>query len=74
MNVRVKPDSATGKPNAVDETEQAQRRAASDYGRGCVRLEGFVLAPEAEDLSRRYVAGELTTQQLTNAILALYPA
>jgi len=74
MNVRVKPDPATGKPKAIDETEQAQRKAAVDYARGSVRLEGFVLTREVEDLNRRYVAGELTSQQLTDAILALYPA
>jgi hypothetical protein len=74
MNLRVKPDPAIGKPRPTDQAEQAQRKAAVDYARGSVRLEGFVLAPEVEDLNRRYIAGELTSQQLTDAILALYPA
>src|ERR1700733_2961572 len=73
MNVRVKPDPATGKPKAIDETEQAQRKAAVDYARGSVRLEGFMLTSEGMYLNLGYVAGELTSEQLTDAILALYP-
>jgi hypothetical protein len=50
--------------------ERARRKAAVDYARGSVRLEGFVASPFAEDLNRRYVDGEITSKELTAALLA----
>jgi hypothetical protein len=66
MNLRVQPAPA----ETIDEAERARRKAAVDYARGSVRLEGFELDPEVEELNRRYVAGELTSEELTRAILA----
>lgn len=51
--------------------ERARRRAAIAYGRGSVRLEGFVLSAEGEELNRRYVDGELSMEELIGAIKAL---
>jgi hypothetical protein len=61
------------KPRISDE-ERARRKAAIEYGRGSVRLEGFTLSPEAEALNQRYIDGELTREELTQAILALHRA
>ena len=54
--------------NAITPAERARRKAAVDYGRGSVRLEGFVLSPEAEELNRRYVDGEITSVEHSAAI------
>jgi Antitoxin VbhA len=48
------------------------RKAAVDYARGSVRLEGFVVSPFAEDLNRRYIDGEITRKEMTAALLAHY--
>ena len=72
MNLRVKPESDAEPKPAMDVEEQARRQASVNYGRGSVRLEGFVLSPEIEDLNRRYIEGELSSEELTSAILAHY--
>jgi Antitoxin VbhA len=74
MNVITRPDaSATveepAKKTEISPHERARRKAAVDYARGSVRLEGFVVSPFAEDLNRRYIDGEITRQELTAAIL-----
>jgi hypothetical protein len=58
----------------ISEAERDRRRAAIAYGRGSVRLEGFVVSPEAEALNQRYIDGELTREELTQAILKLHRA
>jgi len=50
--------------------ERARRKAAVDYARASVRLEGFVVSPFAEDLNRRYIDGEITREEMTAALLA----
>jgi hypothetical protein len=52
--------------------ERARRQAAVDYGRASVRLEGLVMSEYAEDLNRRYVAGEITSAERSAAIRAHY--
>ena len=52
--------------------ERARRKAAVDYARGSVRLEGFVVPPEAEALYRAYIEGELTSEKLGAEILARF--
>ena len=66
MNVIV-PTRATISPQ-----ERERRKAAVDYARGSVRLEGFVPSPFAEELDRRYIAGEITRDEKTAALLAHY--
>jgi hypothetical protein len=48
--------------------ERARRKAAIDYARGSVRLEGFIVSDFAEELNRRYIDGEMTRAELTAAI------
>jgi len=57
--------------STITPEERARRQEAVDYGRGSVRLEGFVVSPRAEELNRRYIEGEITSEQLTAAILAI---
>ena len=56
----------------ISAEERARRKAAVDYGRGSVRLEGFVVPAFAEEMNRRYIDGELTSEELTAALLAHY--
>lgn len=43
------------------------RKESVDYARGSVRFEGFVLSLEAEEINRRYIAGELTLDEFIEA-------
>ena len=54
----------------ISPEERARRKAAVDYARGSVRLEGFIVSPFAEDLNRRYIDGEITSAELTALLLA----
>jgi hypothetical protein len=63
--------TSTWQPKAkISAAEKARRKAAVDYGRGSVRLEGFVVSDFAETMNRRYIDGEITREELTAAILA----
>ena len=53
----------------ITEAERARRKAAIDYARGSVRLEGFVAQRRSRgDLNRLYVEGEITLAQHSAAI------
>lgn len=52
--------------------ERARRKAAIDYARGSVRLEGFVLSDFAEELNRQYIEGEITSEEHSAALRAHY--
>ena len=54
--------------STITPEERALRQEAVDYGRDSVGLEGFTLSPAVEALNARYVAGELTSDELTAAI------
>jgi Antitoxin VbhA len=60
-------DEAKPTPRIAD-AERLRRQKAVEYARGSVRLEGFVLDADIEALNRRYVNGELTSEELTAAI------
>jgi hypothetical protein len=61
--------STTAVPRArTTPEERARRKAAIDYARGSVRLEGFVVSDFTEELNRRYIDGEITREELTAAI------
>jgi len=60
------------KETGISAEERARRKAAIDYARGSVRLEGFIVSPFAEDLNRRYIDGEISREELTAAILGHY--
>jgi hypothetical protein len=50
--------------------ERARRKAAIDYARGSVRLEGFVPSSYSDELDRRYIDGEITREEKTALLLA----
>ena len=58
----------------ISPKERQRRQAAVQFARGNVRLEGFVLSPEAEAINQQYIAGELTSAQHLEAIQALAAA
>ena len=64
------PNGKTIRP-ALSEEEQARRRKAIETARTSNQLSGFEPDPAAEVLNTRYIAGELTSDELTAAILAL---
>ncbi len=48
--------------------EKVRRTKAVEYARASVRLEGFVLDTETEELNRRYIEGEITSDEHSAAI------
>lgn len=54
----------------ISEQERARRQASIDNARGSVRLEGFILSPEIEEINRRFIEGELTRQEHVEAVKA----
>ncbi|MDY0969092.1 antitoxin VbhA family protein [Sphingomonas sp. CFBP9021] len=67
MNVATPITSSTP---AISEAERACRLSEVNFARGSVRYEGGILSDEIERLNARYVAGEITSDELTAAILA----
>ena len=57
--------------NAITEQERQRRRAAINFARGSVRLEGIVISAEAEALAERFINGEITTKEHTRLGLDL---
>ena len=57
--------------NRLSKSERQHRKQAVDHTHASVRLSGFILNPDAEALSSRYVAGELTSEKLTAEVLVL---
>lgn len=57
----------TDKPR-ISDAERARRQEAIDFARGSVRLEGFILSPAVEELNRRYIEGEITSEEHSAAI------
>jgi hypothetical protein len=58
--------NALVQPAAFD---RPSRQREVDFARGCVRHEGGILTDEIERLNARYIAGEIDSDELTNAIL-----
>ena len=57
---------------AISAEERAKRQRAVDFARGSVRFDGFILSPEVEELNRRFVEGELTSDEHVAETLRLY--
>jgi len=57
---------------AISADERAKRQRAVDFARGSVRFEGFILSPEVEELNRRFIEGELTSDEHVAETLRLY--
>jgi len=77
MNIIARPAASVTNEDAakkaeISAEERARRKAAVDYARGSVRLEGFIVSPFAEDLNRRYIDGEITSAELTALLLAYH--
>lgn len=56
----------------ISEDERNKRRAASEVGRGSVRLEGFIVSPEAEALQEQYINGEIESKDVILGLDKLY--
>jgi hypothetical protein len=54
----------------ISDDERVRRKAAIDYARGSVRLEGFVLPAAVEEANRRFIDGELTGDEHLAAVKA----
>jgi hypothetical protein len=54
----------------ISAEERARRKAADDYARGSIRLEGFVPSAYSDEMTHRYIDGQITRAELTAAILA----
>lgn len=54
---------------AISEAERARRLSEVNFARGSARYEGGILSDEIESLNARYVAGEISSDELTAAIL-----
>lgn len=64
---------ATNKPpSKISAAERAKRLAASNFARGSVRLEGFIVSPECEALQSQYVDGEITAEEVILGLNKLY--
>ncbi|WP_081026096.1 antitoxin VbhA family protein [Ralstonia solanacearum] len=61
---------AQGPKSKISSEESARRKAAIDFARQSVRLEGFVLSAVIEEANRRFIAGELTGDQHIDAVKA----
>lgn len=68
MDTPSKPHSPQPAPRIRQ--ERARRKASIDNARASVRLEGFVLSPEIEQINQRFIDGELTRQQHIEAVKA----
>lgn len=53
----------------ISEEERQKRQKNLNAARASVRVEGFVLNKEAEELFSMYVNGEITRSQLNEAVL-----
>lgn len=63
-------DSADEDRVPISDEEREWRQRSVDSARANVRLSGFVLDAGTEELARRYVAGELTGDEFTAAVIA----
>ena len=59
-------------PIKISDEERQKRQAAFDIGRGSVRLEGFIVSPEAEALNAKYINGEITSEDVIAGLDKLY--
>lgn len=59
-------------PSKISPAERAKRLAAANFARGSVRLEGFIVSPEADALQEQYVNGEITSEEVILGLDKLY--
>lgn len=59
--------------NVVDvSADREQRRRDAESTLASLRIEGLEISPAAQAISDRYVAGEITVDQVVEEILSLY--
>ena len=63
--------AATPRP-AISDAERARRLKAVNFARGSVRYEGGILTEEVEALAARFVAGDISSDEMTAAIVERY--
>lgn len=63
-------NSASPAQPSISEDERVRRQREVDFARGSIRYEGGILSGEIERLNASYVAGEISSEELTAAILA----
>ena len=68
MNAIAKPEHVR---LPISDEERAIRKADIDFARGNVRLEGFILPPEVEEINRRFIEGELSGDEHLTAVKAI---
>lgn len=56
----------------ISAEERAKRQRAVDIARGSVCFEGAILGPEVEELNRRFIEGELTSDEHVAETRRLY--
>jgi Antitoxin VbhA len=56
----------------ISDQERSRRRAQIEQARERVRKQGIALTKETEELSERFINGELTQEQFVEAGLKLY--
>jgi hypothetical protein len=64
-------DSLDTSPH-ISAEERARRQRAVDFAWGSERFEGFILGPEVEELNRRFIEGEVTSEEHVAETLRLY--
>ena len=62
--------SPTKSTDKISREERVRRQAADEYARTSLRLEGFVPSAFSDMMTRRYIDGEITRDELTAAIRA----
>lgn len=56
----------------ISAEKRAKRQRAADFTRGSVRSEGFILGPEVEEMNRRFIDGEVTSDEHVAETRRLY--
>ena len=51
----------------ISEEEKTRRKENIDFALGSVMLEGYTPRPEIEELMQRYINGELTSEEFSEA-------
>ena len=56
----------------INEEDRQKRRAAYEHAKISVRLEGFILTKEAEDIHEKYINGYINSEERFSELNDLY--
>lgn len=59
-------------PTKISREEQIARQRGANEAYGNIDLSGFSLSPEAEAIVKRYIKGDLSTQEMGDEIRKLH--